>query len=68
MVLSDQQLTLAEFLVLPEAEPALEYFAGQVSPKVSPKIRHGALQFGLGHHIELFARPLRLARVFTESL
>lgn len=67
MVLSIKQLTLAEFLRLPEAEPALEYFRGQMSQKVSPKARHGTLQFWFGHEIALFARPRRLAQIYTET-
>lgn len=67
MVLSKKPLTLAEFLRLPEAEPALEYFRGRVSQKVSPKIRHGAIQYGLGLDIGTYAVPRRLARVFSET-
>lgn len=67
MVLSSRQLSLEEFLLIPETKPALEYVQGQVSQKVSPKIRHGAIQVGLTYHIQSFARPRRLARVFTET-
>jgi Uma2 family endonuclease len=45
---------LDEFLELPEEEPALEYEAGVVKQKVSPKAPHGRLQF-------------RLARLFDRS-
>ena len=67
MVTSGKRLTLDEFLRLPEAEPALEYFAGVVSQKVSPKSYHGALQFELARLIDSSARPRKLARVFTET-
>ncbi len=67
MVTSGKRLTLDEFLHLPEAEPALEFLDGVVSQKVSPKSYHGALQFELAHVINVFARPRKLARVFTET-
>lgn len=67
MVLSARPLTLAEFLSLPEAKPALEYFAGEVDQKVSPKAPHGILQLELGTFISTFSKPRRLARVFPET-
>ncbi len=36
-------IALAEFLALPEEEPALEYLDGVVTQKMSPKGRHGTL-------------------------
>jgi Uma2 family endonuclease len=39
------RLTLEEFLRLPEEKPALEYADGEVTRKVSPKFRHGRLQY-----------------------
>ena len=67
MVTSGKRLTLDEFLHLPEAEPALEFLDGVVSQKVSPKSYHGALQSELAHVINVFARPRKLARVFTQT-
>jgi Uma2 family endonuclease len=67
MAIARQRLTLEEFLRLPEEEPALEYWHGEVTQKVSPKGPHGALQFGFGHRIENFTLPRRLARAFTET-
>ena len=67
MVTSGKRLTLDEFLQLPEAEPALEYFAGVVSQKVSPKSYHGAIQFELARLIDSSAWPGKLARVFTQT-
>ena len=36
MAVSQQQITLEEFLALPEQKPALEYFDGEVTQKVPP--------------------------------
>ena len=66
MAVTTGRLTLDEFLMLPEAEPALEFLDGMVMQKVSPKGHHSALQFELARVIDLFARPSKLARVFTE--
>jgi len=59
-------MTLDEFLDLPEEEPALEYFDGVVTQKMSPTMRHGALQGGGVVLINLFAVPRKLARAFPE--
>jgi Uma2 family endonuclease len=59
--------TLDAFLVLPEEKPALEYFHGSVSQKVSPKSYHGGVQFELGRLLYESAGPGRLIRVFTET-
>ena len=45
MTIAGRRLTLEEFLALPEEKPALEYADGEVMQKVSPKARHGKLQF-----------------------
>ena len=67
MTIVGQRLTLEEFLRLPEAEPPLEYWQGEVGQKVSPKGPHGALEYGFGERISLSTRPHRLFRVFTET-
>ena len=67
MAILQHGLTLEEFLTLPEREPALEYEAGVVRQKVSPKGPHGTLQQWLGYRFHDFARPRKLARVFTET-
>ncbi len=59
--------TLAAFLELPEEKPALEFFDGRVSQKVSPKARHGGLQFQLGLLLYESAGPARPIRIFTET-
>ena len=44
MAIAEQPITLEQFLALPEEEPALEFFGGRVTQKVSPKLRHGVIQ------------------------
>src|SRR6266498_2977317 len=44
MVIAEQPKTLEQFLALPEQKPALEFFGGRVTQKVSPKFRHGLVQ------------------------
>src|SRR4051794_34470300 len=61
-----RRMTLDEFLELPEEKPSLELIGGVVRQKVSPQEQHGALQFDLAELINRYARPRRLARVFTE--
>ena len=66
MAVSPKRLTLAEFLKLPEAEPALEFADGMVAQKVSPKGQHSALQLEVAQLFDRFARPRRLACAFPE--
>jgi Uma2 family endonuclease len=58
--------TLERFLRWTEREPPLEYFEGKVTRKVSPKLRHSALQLDLGKRFDAFGIPRRLARAFPE--
>ena len=66
MAISQQRMTLEEFLELPEQEPALEYLDGMVVQKVSPKTPHSGLQGELLERFNRFGRPRKLARAFTE--
>ena len=66
MAMPQQQLSLEDFLRLPEEEPALEFEAGRITQKVAPKGRHSALQFELAELFNRSARPQRLARAFPE--
>ena len=59
-------LTLEQFLRLPEAKPALEYLQGKVVQKVSPKTTHSVLQMQLGSSILNHAMPRRLGRPYPE--
>jgi Uma2 family endonuclease len=67
MVIARQPITLEQFLSLPETKPALEYWEGMVTQKVSPKAHHGLLQFTLGNHLHVAAKLGRLGQVFTET-
>ena len=67
MAITQRRMTLAEFLELPEEEPALEYFGGEVTKKVSPKIRHGALQGASASMVNDFGVPRKLARALPET-
>ena len=66
MAITQQGLTLAEFLELPEEKPALEYVAGAVRQKVSPEILHGLLQTLLCTWINHFTLPSRVAVAVSE--
>lgn len=66
MAIAQERLTLEQFLNVPEQEPALEYAAGRVSQKVSPKARHSRLQAEFVERINGFARPTKLAEAFPE--
>jgi Uma2 family endonuclease len=59
-------LTLEEFLALPEVKPALEYEEGRVTQKMSPKVRHAAVQIHLAMLFDRYGRPNKVARAFPE--
>ena len=61
-----RRLTLEEFLALPEEKPALEYFDGVVTQKVSPERDHSGLQYVIAERINTFAYPRKLAFAFPE--
>ena len=63
MTIAGRRLTLEQFLALPEEKPALEFADGEVTQKVSPKARHGMLQFVLAG---ILTRP-GVSRAFTET-
>lgn len=59
-------LSLAQFLRLPEAKPALEYIDGKVVQKVSPKLKHSAIQGGFLGEFRSYLRPRKLGGVYPE--
>lgn len=63
---SPPQLSLAEFLKLPETKPASEYIDGYIYPKPMPKGKHSAIQTFLSSGINQVGIPKRIARAFTE--
>lgn len=64
MAVMQQQLTLEEFLKLPEEKPALEFEEGRIIQKVSPKARHSAVQLRLCELFNGVTRRRRLALAF----
>jgi Uma2 family endonuclease len=67
MAIASQRLTLEAFLRLPEQEPPLEFWHGEVTQKVPPMGPHGALQSGIVERISRTVGPGRPFRVFTET-
>jgi Uma2 family endonuclease len=66
MAISERELTLEEFLALPERKPALEYIDGRVTQKVSPRGRHSVLQGAGFGFFNGYGRPQRMAMAFPE--
>ena len=66
MALSQQRSTLEDFLRLPEQKPALEFFDGAVTQKVSPKSHHSRIQLNFAARLDRFASPRKLAAAFPE--
>jgi Uma2 family endonuclease len=65
MAVEKQQLTLEQFLDLPEEKPALEFADGVVTQKVSPKGKHSRLQSQLFRLLD-DAGSRRRSAAFTE--
>ena len=61
-----RRMTLDEFLELPETEPSLEYVGGVVRQKEAPQGQHVTLQDEFTHRVNALARPLKLARAYSE--
>lgn len=59
-----QFVTLAEFLTLPETEPASEYIEGCIYQKPMPQGKHSRLQIKLCHAIHQVAEKPCVALVF----
>ncbi len=60
------QITLEEFLELPETQPASEYIDGKIEPKSIPQGEHSVLQGRLVAAINPVASPQKLAYAFPE--
>jgi len=63
---TQSQLSLEEFLNLPETKPAQEYIDGKIYTKPMPKGKHSAIQTFLAPAINQAAIPQKIARAFTE--
>jgi Uma2 family endonuclease len=61
-----KNLTLGEFLQLPETKPASEYIDGQICPKPMPQGKHSTIQGELVSNINAVVKPKRTARAFPE--
>lgn len=69
MTLSPQlssNLSLEEFLKLPETKPASEYINGKIYQKPMPQGKHSTLQIELGSDINRVGKPEKVAYAFTE--
>ena len=65
-VKSSSQLSLEEFLRLPETKPASEYVNGHIYQKPMGQGKHSTIQACLSLEINQVGRPNRLAGAFTE--
>ena len=59
-------LTLEDFLLIPETEPASEYIDEQIIQKPMPQGEHSAIQTELASAINAVLKPQRTARAFSE--
>lgn len=66
MAILVKDMSLDQFLALPEEELALEYEDGRISSKVSPQGQHSQLQSGLVELFLRFGRPSKVAWAYTE--
>ncbi|MUL34918.1 Uma2 family endonuclease [Gloeocapsopsis dulcis] len=64
--LSKQNLTLEEFLRLPETKPASEYINGQIIQKPMPQGKHSTIQGELVTSINTIAKEKKIAKAFPE--
>jgi Uma2 family endonuclease len=61
-----QSFILAEFLQLPETEPASEFIAGQVIQKPMPQGKHSRLRLKLCEAINRVTEEQQIALAFPE--
>ncbi|MEA5511325.1 Uma2 family endonuclease [Crocosphaera sp. UHCC 0190] len=66
MVIASPQITLEEFLQLPETKPAREYINGEIIHKPMPKGRHSRLQGKLCSVINQVTEDGKIAYAFPE--
>jgi Uma2 family endonuclease len=63
---TNQSLTLEEFLKLPETKPASEYIHGEIIQKPMPKGKHSRLQLRLCNSINDVVESQKIAYAFPE--
>nr|WP_088890181.1 Uma2 family endonuclease [Leptolyngbya ohadii] len=61
-----QELTLEEFLQLPETKPTSEYIDGQIIQKPTPQGKHSSIQGELVPAINAVVKAARVGRAFPE--
>jgi Uma2 family endonuclease len=61
-----RQITLEEFLALPDTKPASEYIDGEIIQKHMPQGQHSILQIELGMEINQALRRKGIATAFSE--
>lgn len=59
-------LSLEDFLLLPETKPAQEFVNGKIEPKFMPQGEHSLIQCELVSHINQIAKPFKIAYTFPE--
>ncbi|WP_413168239.1 Uma2 family endonuclease [Capilliphycus salinus ALCB114379] len=64
--ISERQLTLEEFLALPETKPGGEYIDGKIIQKPMPQGKHSTIQAELILTINSLVSRQRIARAFPE--
>jgi Uma2 family endonuclease len=65
-IASQPQLTLDEFLKLPETEPASDFINGEIIQKPMPQAEHSRLQMKLGNVINNVTENSKIAYAFSE--
>ncbi|MEI6063265.1 MAG: Uma2 family endonuclease, partial [Pseudanabaena sp. ELA748] len=63
---STNNLSIEEFLVLPETKPASEYIDGQIYQKPMPQGQHSTFQAEIVTSINLIGKPQKLAFALPE--
>lgn len=66
MTITNQSLTLEEFLKLPETKPASEYIEGEIVQKPMPKSKHSRLQLRVCNAINQVTENPKIAYAFPE--
>ena len=61
-----RQITLSEFLELPDTKPASEYINGEIIQKPMPQGQHSIIQLELGMEINQALRRTGIATAFSE--
>jgi Uma2 family endonuclease len=65
-LLSTNNLSIEDFLALPETKPASEYIDGQIYQKPMPQFQHSTFQIEIATAINLIGKPQKLAFAFPE--